>query len=406
MPDQVVITGIGIVSPLGLTAAAHYEAACAGRTGVRPVDRFDVTGLRTRIAGVVDKESFEADLGDACRLMDRFSQLAVVAARAALKDAALGDPGDRLGVCVGTAQGGRLSDETLMEHYFRTGGVKSAAAVPLIMPGSAASWVSMLCRARGPVFSISSACASGLQSIGQGARLLRAGVCDVVLAGAADAPIARHLFLAWAAMRATTARNHDPSGASRPFDLERDGFVMAEGAAVLVLESAAHATSRGASIYAEIAGQGDTADAWDIVAPNPSGEGAARAMRAALHDARITPEEVTLISAHGTSTRLNDLAEATALHEVFGQDGKAAVMSLKALTGHAMGASGAIEAATLALVLKQGLVPPHPNLPNVDPDCRLNHVRDRAGRYEGGAALANSFAFGGANSCLVLTPWN
>lgn len=407
---QVVITGVGIVSPLGSSATAHYAAACAGKTGVRPIHRFEVDGLRTRIAGVVESESFEPDLGDACRLMDRFTQLAVMAARAATQDASI-TPGDgtldpaRVGVCLGTAQGGRISDEAMMESYFRLGRVRQAAAVPLIMPSGAASWVSILCKARGPTFSISSACASGVQSIGQGARLLREGACDVVLAGAADAPLTRHLFSAWGAVRATSARNDDPGRASRPFDRERDGFVLAEGAAVLVLESADRATRRGASIYAEIAGQGHTADAWDIVAPNPKGEGAARAIRVALAEARVPPEEVTLISAHGTSTRLNDAAEAAALHSVFGRDGNAAVMSLKSLTGHAMGASGAMEAATIALVLKQGLIPFHPNLQSVDADCRLNHVTDRAGRFGEGAAMVNSFAFGGANSCLVLTPW-
>lgn len=411
MPDQIVITGIGIVSPLGLTAAAHYQAACAGRTGVRLIDRFDVTGLRTRIAGVVDKESFEEPLrGADTRLMDRFSQMAVVAARQALEDAGLRpgegslDPG-RVAACVGTAQGGRVSDEELMESYFRLGRVRQAAAVPLIMPSGAASWVSILCDARGPCFSISNACASGVQSVAQGARLLRSGACDVVLAGASDAPLTRHLFSAWGAIRATSARNEDPGRASRPFDSGRDGFVLAEGAAVLVLEPASRALERGAAVYAKIAGLGDSADGSDIVAPDPSGSGAVRAMRAALAEAAIKPEEITLISAHGTSTRLNDAAEALALQNVFGVDGGAPVMSLKSLTGHAMGASGAIEVATLAMVLRNGVVPPHPNLTDVDPACRLNHVAGRPGRYEGGYALANSFGFGGVNSCLVLAPW-
>lgn len=411
MADQVVITGVGIVSPLGLTAAAHYEAACAGRTGVRPVDRFDVTGLRTRIAGVVDKESFAEQLrGADSRLMDRFAQMAVVAAQEALEDAGI-RPGDgsldpgRLAVCVGTAQGGRVSDEELMESYFRLGRVRQAGAVPLIMPSAGASWVSIVCDARGPSFSISNACASGVQSLAQGARLLRSGACEAVLAGAADAPITRHLFSAWGTIRATSARNDDPSRASRPFDAGRDGFVLAEGAAVLLLERATRAMERGAPIYAEIVGSGDSSDACDIVAPDASGAGAVRAIRAALGDAGIEPDEVTLISAHGTSTRLNDAAEALALQSVFGVDGRAAVMSLKSMTGHAMGASGAIEVATLAMVLKNRVVPAHPNLTDADPACRLNHVSGQPGRYEGGFALANSFGFGGVNSCLVLAPW-
>ncbi|MBK5254680.1 MAG: beta-ketoacyl-[acyl-carrier-protein] synthase family protein [Vicinamibacteria bacterium] len=412
MPDRVVITGLGIVSPLGLDARAHYEAACDGRSGIRPIEHFDVTGLRTRFAGQVDGAGFAAALVDVDpSKMDRFAHLAVVASRAGLADARLrpGEDGvlsERVAVCIGTAQGGRIADEQAMERYFSGGGkFMRAAGVPLIMPSAATAWVGILCNARGPAFPLSTACAAGLQSVALGASLIQSGAADVVIAGAADAPIVRTMILAWCTARATSARNGDPRSASRPFDLGRDGFVLAEGAAALILESAEHAVGRGAQIYAEIRGQGHSSDGFDMVAPSPSGEGAARAMRAALKNAKAEPDQITIASAHGTSTRMNDAAEATALREVFGEKPGPAIMSLKSLTGHAMGASGAIEVATLAMVLKEGVIPPNPNLVEVDPACRLNHVAGSAGRYQGGLAIASSLAFGGANSSLVLAPW-
>ena len=412
MPEGVVVTGVGIVSPLGSTARAHYTAACAGRSGIRRVVDFEVSDLRSQIAGQADDAQLTASLGSInTTLMDRFSQLAVSAATAALADAGLdrgfgGVAPERVAVCVGSGMGGRISDEVWMAHYFASGGKSGrAAAVPLIMPSGATAWVSILCGARGPSIPLSSACAAGSQSIGLGLSLIRSGKADLVIAGGADAPVTRTTLLAWAASRATSAFNDEPQTASRPFDRSRDGFVLSEGAGVVILERADRAVRRGASIYAQIRGAFDSADAFDIAAPSPQGEGAIRAMRGALDDAATRPEEITLVSAHATATRLNDPIEAKAIRAVFGETAGPLVMALKSLTGHAMGASGAIEAATLCLVLKEGAVPPNPNLHEVDPSCRLNHVEHTAGRHDGGAALVNSFAFGGTNSCLVLAPW-
>jgi 3-oxoacyl-[acyl-carrier-protein] synthase II len=409
----VVVTGLGVLSPLGLDAASHWRAALAGRSGVRTITAFPVDGLRTRFAGQLEGFAPEglipaADLPQ----MDRFSQIAVVAAQQALADAGLrpGDGGldpERVGVCIGTAQGGRIADEQAMEMYFRSEGRRTRPlAVPLIMPNAAAAWTGILCRARGPAFPVASACAAGLQSIAVGTLLLRSGAADVVLAGASDAPVTRTLLVAWGAARATSTRNDAPERASRPFDRGRDGFVLAEGAAVLVLERAPEAVARGARIYAEVAGHGHSADAHDIVAPDPDGAGAALAMRRALAEAEASFDQVAAVSAHGTSTRLNDAAEARALRAVLnGREAAVPVTALKSMTGHAMGASGAIEAATAALSLRDGLVAPTANLEDVDPDCALDHVVGAPRPLPEGVFLVNSFGFGGANASLALARW-
>jgi 3-oxoacyl-[acyl-carrier-protein] synthase II len=408
-----VVTGLGVLSPLGLDAPSHWKAALLGRSAIRAVTSFPVEGLRTRFAGQLDGFEPErvirpADLGQ----MDRFSQMAVAAARLALADAGLasgeggGDP-DRIGVCIGTAQGGRIADEQAMEMYFRSDGRRTRPlAVPLVMPNAAAAWVAITFHARGPAFPIASACAAGLQSVAVATLLLRAGAADVVLAGASDAPVTRTMMVAWGAARATSTRNDAPERASRPFDKGRDGFVLAEGAAVLVLERADDAIARGARIYAEVRGHGHSADAHDIVAPDPDGSGAALAMRRALADGGATPDQIAAVSAHGTSTRLNDVAEARALRAVLdrGAD-KVAVTALKSMTGHAMGASGAIEAATAALCLREGKVPPNANLEEIDPDCALDHVIVSPRPLPDGLFLVNSFGFGGANACLLLARW-
>jgi 3-oxoacyl-[acyl-carrier-protein] synthase II len=409
----VVVTGLGVLSPLGLDAAAHWRAALAGRSAIRTITSFPVEGLRTRFAGQL--EGFAAErLLPAAELsqMDRFSQIAAVAAKQALADAGLapGEDGldpDRVGVCIGTAQGGRIADEQAMEMYFRSEGRRTRPlAVPLIMPNAAAAWAGILCRARGPTFPVASACAAGLQSIAVGVLLLRSGAADVVLAGASDAPVTRTLLVAWGAARATSTRNDAPERASRPFDRSRDGFVLGEGAAVMVLEGADAAAARGARVYASVSGHGHSADAHDIVAPDPEGAGAVLAMRRALDDAAVSPDQVAAVSAHGTSTRLNDAAEARALRAVLeGREAKVPVTALKSMTGHAMGASGAIEAATAVLALREGLIPPNANLEEVDPDCALDHVVGAPRALPEGVFLVNSFAFGGANASLVLARW-
>lgn len=409
---RVAVTGIGLLSPLALSAAAHWEGVLAGRSGARPITHFPTEGLRTRFAGQLP--GFEPEgLSPAHRTMtDRFAQLGVAACRAALRDAALTPgagalPPERVGIVLGTAQGGRIADEELMEAYFRSGGARvKPHAVPLVMPSAASVWASIACGVRGPVLPISNACASGLQSVAIGAALLRGGApVDVVLAGASDAPVTRTMLAAWCSARATSARNDDPPRASRPFDRGRDGMVLSEGAAVLVLERLDHALKRGVPVYAEVLGQGHSADAHDITAPDPEGAGAAAAMRSALADAGIPADTVAFVSAHGTSTRLNDAAEARAIRAVFGvRERGPAVTAIKSMTGHAMGASGAIEAATVALALRHRLIPATINLDDPDPECALDHVRGEPRALAPGPALVNSFAFGGANTSLVLGP--
>jgi len=410
MSDRVAITGLGIVSPLGVSAQEHFAAALRGQSGIRAVTLFDVTGLRSHIAGQVGI----ADLGSmlphlSAMQMDRFSQLAAMAAREALTDASL-DTTDgsiersRMGVCIGTAQGGRISDEQLMARYF-DGRRPRPLAVPLVMPNAALAWVSIMAGAEGPGLPIASACAAGLQSIAMGARLIESGAADIVLAGASDAPVTRTMMMAWSGARATSVRNHDPEAASRPFDAERDGFVLAEGAAVLVLERGSRAEARGVRIYAQILGQGHTLDAHDIVSPAPDGRGGIASMRAALKDAQLEAREIAWLSAHGTSTKLNDAAERRAIQTVFGSHvTELKVTALKALTGHAMGASGAIEAATAALTIQTGQLAPNRNLTRPDPECDLRHVAT-PGETVSGPAMINSFAFGGANVSVVLGPW-
>lgn len=405
------VTGLGIVSPLGPHARAHWEAALAGRSGVSPITRFPVDGLRSRIAGQIAGFEPEGLSAPQLAMTDRFAQLAVTACRAALRDAGLapgedGLPPENVGVALGTAQGGRIADEHLMEEYFASGGRRPRPlAVPLVMPSAAAAWCSLVCGARGPLLPISNACASGLQSVALAADWLRrSGRVEVFLAGGSDAPVTRTMLAAWCAARATSARNEEPARASRPFDRGRDGFVLAEGAAVLVLERLARARARGARIYAEVVAHGQSADAHDITSPLADGSGSAAAMRDALAEAGIAPADVVLVSAHGTSTRANDAAEARAIRTVWDGGRGPAVTALKSMTGHAMGASGAIEAATTALALHHRLAPFTLNLDEPDPDCILDHVRDAPRPLAEGSALVNSFAFGGANVSLVLSP--
>ncbi len=405
-----VVTGIGILSPLGADTAAHWAGAREGRSGVRPITRFPVEGFRTRFAGQLPSFAPEAFAPERQLVqMDPFAQMAVAAAGLALRDAGLAPGGNvdsfRVAVAVGTSQGGRVADEEVMGQYFRSDGRRvRPLAVPLIMPAAASSWVSIVHGARGPAYPITSACTTGLASIGLATQLLRTEApVDVFLAGGADAPVTRSLLAGWCAARATSARNDDPERASRPFDAGRDGLVIAEGAGVLVLERLPHAAARRAHVYAEVRGFGATSDAHDLTAPDPGGEPAARAILAALEDAGAGPEEVGWVSAHGTSTRLNDAAETAALKRAFGGHARRlAISALKSMTGHTMGAAGAIEAATAALALRDGVVPPTINQETRDPDCDLDYVANAARPRPEGLALVESFAFGGANAALLL----
>jgi len=405
----VVVTGIGLVTPLGCGTAENWEALCAGRSGTGPVTRFDASPLPARVAGEV--RGFEAD-----RFLDRkeqrrtdlFIQYALAAASLAVDDAGLSVPlaaPTRVGVIVGTGIGGIKSVEDSVPAFIEKDVKRiSPFLVPRLIPSMAASQVAMRIGARGPSYATSSACASGAHALGDALALLRDGTQDVVLAGGAEAPICMMGYLGFAAMRAlSTAFNDDPTRASRPFDSDRDGFVMAEGAGVLVLETLEHARARGARPLVELAGYGATCDAHHLTQPEPDGLGAATCMTLALNDASLHPTDVDYVNAHGTGTELNDVVETQAIKRVFGERAATlAVSSTKSMTGHTLGAAGAIEAAYTALALSRGIVPPTINLDHADPACDLDYVANVARRMPLRAALSNSFGFGGTNACVAL----
>jgi 3-oxoacyl-[acyl-carrier-protein] synthase II len=406
---RVVVTGIGLVTPLGCGTAENWEAVCAGRPGIGPITRFDASWLPSRVAGEV--RNFDPD-----RFLDRkeqrrndlFTQYVLAASQLALEEAGLARPlphPERVGVIVGTGIGGIQTLEecipTFLERDVRR---VSPFFVPRLIPNMAASQVALRFGARGPNYVTSSACASGAHAIGDALALLRSGAQDVMLAGGTEAPICLMGFMGFAAMRAlTTAFNDQPARACRPFDADRDGFTMAEGSGVLVLETLEHALARGRRPLVEIAGYGATCDAYHLTQPSPDGVGASTCMRLALEDAGLAPEDVDYVNAHGTGTELNDAVETQAVKQVFGAHAaRLAVSSTKSMTGHLLGAAGAVEAAYTALALINGVAPPTINLDRVDPACDLDYVSHRARPLAMRAALSNSFGFGGTNACLAL----
>jgi 3-oxoacyl-[acyl-carrier-protein] synthase II len=407
---RVVITGIGLVTPLGVGTEANWSALMAGRSGIGPITRFDASQHPVRIAGQVPGFDAEQWFGrkDA-RKMDAFIQYAVAAARLAVEDAGLPRPlaeadQERTGVQIGVGVGGM---ETLEEAFevLRTKGPSriSPFTIPRLIPNMAAGQVSIELQACGPNLGSVSACATGAHSVGDAARLIATGDADCMIAGGAEAAITSLSIAGFAALRALSRRNDEPTRASRPFDKERDGFVAAEGAGVLVLEALERATARGARIYAEVAGYGQSGDACHMTAPHPEGRGAKAAMRNAIADAGLSPDAIGYLNAHGTSTEFNDAVESLAIKAVFGDHARRLwVSSTKSMTGHMLGAAGAVEAAYTALTLHRGEVPPTINYEHPDPECDLDYVPNepRHARFE--AALSNSFGFGGANAALVL----
>jgi 3-oxoacyl-[acyl-carrier-protein] synthase II len=404
----VVVTGLGLVTPLGIGVEANWERLIAGRSGIGPITRFDASTLPARVAGEVrdfEPERFleRKDL----KKMDIFIQYAVGAAALAVEDARLALPlaaPERTGVIVGVGIGGIASVE---EAYLglATQGVRriSPFLIPRIIPNMASGQIAMRFGARGPNYATTSACASGAHAIGEGVVLIRDGRQDVMLAGGAEAPICLLGVGGFSSMRAlATNFNDEPERASRPFDAKRDGFVIAEGAGVLVLEELDHARRRGARVYAEIVGYGATCDAYHMTQPAPEGAGAAECMRACLDDAGLAPEAVGYINAHGTGTPFNDEAETLAVKHVFGAHARRlAVSSTKSMTGHLLGAAGTVEAAYTALALAHGVLPPTINLEEPDAACDLDYVAGGARRAGIEAALSNSFGFGGTNAVLA-----
>ncbi|MFN2488292.1 MAG: beta-ketoacyl-ACP synthase II [Actinomycetota bacterium] len=404
---QVVITGIGIVSPLGTGVEAFWDALMTGRSGARSIEAFDASALPVRIACEVPDFDPSAYVSprEASR-MDRYAQMAVAAAGFAwdvARCSELQDP-QRIGVIVGSGIGGLSTIER--EHAaFLEGGARrvSPFMVPKLMPNAAAGAIAMKFRVFGPNFAPTSACATGAHAVGEAYRYIKHGLCDAMLTGGSEAAITPLTVSAFARMGALSRRNDEPELASRPFDADRDGFVCAEGACVLVLESKEAAERRGVQALAEIVGYGASADAHHVTQPDPEGHGASLAMRAALADAGATPDMVDYVNAHGTSTPFNDRVETIALKDTLGVEAKRVpVSSTKSQTGHMLGAAGAIEAAVTTLAIDKGVVPSTINLTHPDPECDLDYVAEGPREHEVRFALSNSFGFGGQNACLAL----
>ena len=404
---RVVITGVGAVTPVGNTADEFWAALVAGRSGIGSITRFDTTGYATRIAGEVkgfDPLKYIDKKDD--RKFDLFLKYAVACAVMAVEDAGLNTDrvdATRFGVLVGSGIGGIT---TLLEQYdiLREKGPDRVSPffVPMIIINMASGVISMRFGAKGPNSSVVTACATGNHAIGDAMKIIQRGDADVMIAGGAEAIIIPITIAGFCQMKATSTRNDDPTRASRPFDAERDGFVCGEGGGLVVLESLEHARKRDARIYAEVVGYGMAGDAHHLAAPDPEGDGAARAMAAALRDASLEPPGVGYINAHGTSTPYNDKFETIAIKRVFGDHAKKlAVSSTKSMTGHLLGAAGGIEAIATAFALHHGVLPPTMNYEKPDPDCDLDYIPNQARKQDVEVALSNAFGFGGTNATLV-----
>jgi len=404
---RVVVTGLGAITPVGLDVPSTWDAIIHGRSGIAQVQRFESDDLDVRIAGEVkgfDPNQY-LDRKEA-RRMDRFLQLGLVAAQEAMRDAELKitpDEADKVGVIVGSGIGGisTIVDAAITLHTRGPDRV-GPFVVPMMLPDMLAGMIAIQTGAKGTNFAVASACATAGHALGEAAAIIRRGDAEVMLAGGAEAPVTRIGLAAFDSMRALSRRNDEPSRASRPFDAERDGFVLAEAAGVLVVESLEHATRRDAHIYAEITGYGSTADAYHITAPSEGGEGAARAMWAAIRRAGLQPGDIGYINAHGTSTPHNDRAESQAIRSVFGEHAPP-VSSTKSMTGHLIGASGAVEAIICIKTILEGCLPPTINYEHPDPDCDLDYVPNVARSKRVSAALSNSFGFGGHNTALIVS---
>jgi len=408
---RAVITGIGLVTPLGVGTTASWAALCRGRSGVGPITRFDASGFDTRIAAEV--RGFKAADFLPRKLAARaepFVAFACAAARMALDDAGLsiGNPGsERIAVVAGCAMGGLSLLETNCRTVSQLGPRwVSPFFVPMMISNMAAGIVAMDIGVRGPNLTFSTACAAGTHAVGEAARMIRAGQVDAAIAGGTEAVVAPTCIAGFAAMRALSTCNEAPEQASRPFDRKRDGFVVGEGAGFLILERLDQALARGARIYAEVAGYGSSCDAHHLTQPPPDADGAIRCMRAALADAGLGPGGIDYISAHGTGTPLNDALETLAIKSVFGERAHAIPVSAsKSMTGHLIGAAGGVEAAFCALAIRNATIPPTINLEHPDPACDLDYVPHAARQATITTAMSNSFGFGGTNATLVLQAW-
>ena len=410
MLRRVVVTGIGLVTPIAVGTEETWKGLLEGKSGIGPITHFDSSQFATHFAGEV--KGFDVTrwmTSREARNVDKFIQYAIASASLAIDDSGLkieGEFAERVGCYVGAGLGGVTSIEAACKTMAEKGprhGI-SPFFVPMIIVNLAPGQISIRFGAKGPNFSHVSACSTGAHAIGEAARAIERGDADAMICGGAEATVSPLGVGGFNSMRALSTRNDDPAGASRPFDLDRDGFVIAEGAGILVIEELEHAKQRGAKIYAELTGYAANADAHHITAPAPEGEGAQRCMKLALKDAKLTPADIGYINAHGTSTKMNDLNETIAIKRVFGDAARQVmVSSTKSMTGHMLGAAGGVETGICALAIARGAIPPTINYTTPDPECDLDYVPNTAREVRVKHVLTNSYGFGGTNASLVLS---
>lgn len=407
MTERVVITGLGAVTPLGIDVASTWDGLVEGRSGISTISLFDASDMDSRIAGEV--KGFDADSllsAREARRLDRFCQFALIASREAIQDAALTIDeanSEEVGVLMGSGIGGIITLSEQLE-VLRTKGPRrvSPFLIPMFIIDLAAGQIAIATGARGPNFGVVSACATSGHALGEAAEIIKRGDAKVMIAGGSEAGVLPIGVAGFASMKALSTRNDEPERASRPFDADRDGFVIAEGGGAMVLESESHARSRGARIYAELAGYGSSDDAFHVTAPPDGGEGAVRSMRGALRKAGCNPSDIHYINAHGTSTPINDRVETEAVKVVFGEHAfRIPMSSTKSMTGHMLGAAGVVEAIACVKAIEHSVVPPTINYDTPDPNCDLDYVPNTARQHVVGATLTNSFGFGGHNVSLV-----
>lgn len=405
---RVVVTGLGAITPVGNTLAEYWEGLLSGRSGISPITRFDASQHTSRIAGEVKEfNPYEYMEKKEAKRMDRFAQFAVAASKQALADAkfVVNDlNAEQVGVIIGTGVGGIKVLEDQQEIYLNRGPDRcSPFMVPMMIGNMAAGLTAIHTGAKGPNSCPVTACAAGANAVGDAFRLIQRGYAQAMICGGTESAVTPLAVAGFASAKTLSTRNDDPARACRPFERDRNGFVIGEGSGILILEELEHAKSRGARIYAEIVGYGMTCDAYHMTSPLPDGEGAARAMELALKDGELTPRQVSYINAHGTSTRFNDIAETQAIKKALGDSAyQVAISSTKSMTGHLLGGTGGIEAVATAMAIANDQIPPTINLENADPECDLDYVPNHSRTQTVEVALSNSFGFGGHNVTLAL----
>lgn len=408
MNRRVVVTGVGLVTPLGTGVDKTWEGLCAGKSGIGPITRFDTSDYGVKIAAEVKDFQVENFIDKkVAKHLELFVQYAVAGAKMAFDDAAFTvteENAVRVGSITGCGLGGLPTIEKYHQVVLDRGPRRiTPFFIPMVIPNMGAGQISIIFKTKGPNLSLTTACAAGTHGVGEAFRSISRGDCDAAITGGSESVICPLAVGGFHSMKALSTRNDDPEAASRPFDKDRDGFIISEGAGILLLESLEHAQARGAKIYAEIAGYGLSGDGYHMAAPPEDGDGAVRCMQMALNDAGLSPADIDYINAHGTSTPLNDVVETRAIKTVFGDHAqKLAISSTKSMTGHMLGGAGGIEAVFTALAIKNEIIPPTINLENPDPECDLDYVPNQARKMKIRAAMSNSFGFGGTNAVLIM----